>query len=189
MHHPLINSPKNQPNQTRHTTTTTHTITASTLTRPFTEGATHALTSAPKQQGVPWGNNCEGTPSIPGGHNYMLMRFSFPGCSDRLEINSQAGFRFFFPSFLSHIFGSISPPLLLQRRTERRRKWKRYDLIYLVPNRLCWCEVSSSNVADRAGGAYKHATTLFFRLMVIGETAAKKVQIHQGGAGMDEERE
>ncbi|KAL0466721.1 hypothetical protein QR685DRAFT_105196 [Neurospora intermedia] len=50
----------------------------------------------------------------------MLMRFSFPGCSDRLEINSQAGFRlfFFFLSFHSHLFGSI-PLLLLPRRESR----------------------------------------------------------------------
>lgn len=37
--------------------------------------------------------------------------------------------------------------------------------------------------------AYKHATTLFFRLMVIGGTGAKRVHFQRGGAGMDEGRE
>ncbi|KHE83969.1 hypothetical protein GE21DRAFT_1102388 [Neurospora crassa] len=52
----------------------------------------------------------------------MLMRFSFPGCSDRLEINSQAGFRLFFfsLSFHSHLFGSIPLLLLLLPRRESR---------------------------------------------------------------------
>ncbi|KAK3952924.1 hypothetical protein QBC32DRAFT_211526, partial [Pseudoneurospora amorphoporcata] len=69
-------------------------------------------------------------------------RFSFPGCSDRLEINSQAGFRFF-SVFYFHLFGSISPRLLLLRRTERSRSGTIRSYLSSA-DRLCWCEVSST---------------------------------------------